>query len=141
MLEASQRQIRKAFVRNAKAAAALQGSHDACKGILTFYSVECGLKFIIMNDRGYKSTAEVHAIGHNLRRLLQEAGISPSELASTGATFDIPEVCRESTGEVISISEWHTAWRYGLDVTEKRNGAAHSFLNSVISALQKRVNR
>ncbi|WP_238257610.1 hypothetical protein [Methylorubrum podarium] len=141
MLEATSQELRKACLRNAKAAGALQGAHGSCRGILVFYSVECGLKSLIMDDRGEKSSKTVGPkFGHNIRSLIAEARISAAELGLVAnAAISIPTIRHGSGGQEISFSDVHTAWRYGVSLEAAGELAATAFLDSLVSALRKRL--
>jgi len=95
--------MRKACLKNLRAAGALQGSHDSGKGILLFYSAECGLKYLIMSNRGQRTTKEVAAeFGHNISRLIGEARIARSELSQPGnGTVTMPAIHKAGAHDTI----------------------------------------
>jgi len=116
-------EMRKAFLRNTKAASALQGSHETCRGLLVFYGVECGLKYLLMTENGYKDTAKVgKRYTHDLLTMIRELRLAPSELTPTpqGAVPPKTVSClmQYSTRKTLDFSELHQAWRYGIDIEE-----------------------
>jgi len=126
--------MKKAFLANAKAASSLQGAHIPGRGMLAFYSVECGLKYVIMVEKRYRSTDQVASFGHSLQNLIREANISAAELSS------VPTVKVQSTGNTLSCGDWHTAWRYGVEMVKADCDNAIEFLDDAIVALKKRIN-
>lgn len=141
LLEASLLQMRKACLKNLKAAGALHGSHDSGKGMLLFYSSECGLKHLIMKDRGQKTTAIVAGeYGHTIRAMIAAARISRSELAQSGnGVVMLPQIRKKGSGDAISLSEFHTAMRYGIDLENDDEAKATYFFDELASALKKRI--
>lgn len=141
MLEASKKQILKAFLLNSKAGGALQGAHPKGKGMLLFYGVECGLKHIVMDMRGYKTTRQVaDEFGHNLRKLMSEARISPSEInREDGGKFKYPVIRRMNSSNDIGLSEFHVAMRYSVELEPEDERTAVAFLENLTAALKLRL--
>ncbi|WP_146184161.1 hypothetical protein [Caulobacter sp. HMWF025] len=141
MLEASLQQMRKACLKNLKAAGALQGAHDSGKGMLLFYSAECGLKHLVMKDRGQKTTAAVAGeFGHNIRALIAVAQISRSELAQAGnGPVTVPDIRKSGESNTISLSEFHVAMRYSVDLQGDDEAKALQFFDKLTSALKGRL--
>jgi hypothetical protein len=132
--------MKKGWGRNFKAAGALQGAHPPGKGMLLFYSNECGLKHLIMADQGHRTSAQVAQIGHNVARLIAEARISRSELTQSGTgQVTVPRIRKHGTMEECSFNEFHTAMRYGVDLDPDDHKNAEDFLASLASALRKRL--
>ncbi|HEX4506822.1 MAG TPA: hypothetical protein VH722_13915, partial [Alphaproteobacteria bacterium] len=138
MLTASQQQIRKACFQNHKAAGALQGAHPNGKAMLLFYGAECGLKHLVMVDKGFKTSAEVaQQFGHDIRRLVAEAKIARSEIAQGGGgSITFPEIRKSGDTNLIPISEFHAAMRYSIDLEANGAEEAASFFDGLCSALR-----
>ncbi len=109
--------------------------------MLLFYSAECGLKHLIMKDRGQKTTATIAGeFGHNIRSLIAAAQISRSELAQAGGgAVAVPEIRRAGAAGNISLSEFHTAMRYGIDLEGDDEVGATQFFDKLALALKKRI--
>jgi len=133
--------MRKACLQNLKAAGALQGAHDNGKGMLLFYSSECGLKHIIMNDQGHRNSAIVaSSFGHNIRSLVAEAKISRSELAQgPGSEVTFPNLRKKGEAAMLSLSDFHVAMRYGIELDADDETNAMMFFDRLTTALKKRL--
>lgn len=133
--------MRKACLKNLKAAGALQESHNSGKGLLLFYSAECGLKYLIMLEAGQRTTAQVAGrYGHNVNALVAAAKISRSELAQAGiGTVNLPRIRKAGASETIPLSEFHTAMRYSVDLQGNDEADATKFFDTLAWALKKRI--
>lgn len=139
MPHASLSQIRKSCLVNFKAAGALQGSHASGKGMLLFYSAECGLKALVMAAGGHRDTSMVAGTyGHNLRALVAAAGLSPSELKQASKAVIFPNISMKS-GKALGLGDFHVAMRYGIDLSAGSYDDMSKFLDVLTAALRKRL--
>lgn len=85
--------------------------------LLSFYSVECGLKCICLRKRQLTTTAEMEQaganFGHDLRRLIIDLRL-PAAVCSANPSFRLK---KDNTDIPFwGIKDVHQAWRYGVEV-------------------------
>lgn len=112
-LTADKRDYRKGFNRNAAAYRKLADKESYTKRLLLFYSVECGLKYMLLDKWGYLSTTQASSRSlqekllksHNLNSILKELGYQ--------GMISFP-VIKTVHGQEAGIAEYHQLCRYGI---------------------------
>ncbi len=92
--------------------AATKLTNGPTRAMLSFYSVECGMKAVLVDDRAYRSTQQLDgalAKTHDLRVLSKELRLSPQ-------LQGVPADCRRKNefDPRVAADDLHAAWRYGV---------------------------
>lgn len=112
MLHVSPAELEKAFRRHVSS-----GQGDAAndsKLLLLVYAVECGLKRLLLRQRGLKSTHRLDDddLTHDLNSLLRKLGGRPSFPS-------IPIGKLDGRASQVSVDQLHEALRYGVSLADR----------------------
>ena len=96
----------------------LSSENKYSRRLLLFYSVECGLKYLLMDRWGILSVSEIESdkekeglLGtHNLREILKALGQQGM------VSFSSFKTCH---GDFVNIAEYHQFYRYGIRPDDK----------------------
>ncbi|MEY8427186.1 hypothetical protein AALA00_05560 [Lachnospiraceae bacterium 46-15] len=90
--------------------------------LILFYSVECGLKSLIMKNTGNdtyeelekycKGSGKGELIGHNIKEMLKE--VNPRN------AFVLKDIELKSSGGSVQPKKFNEMWRYGIAVADVR---------------------
>ena len=110
-LHATRRDLDRAYLANIKAV-------DTCSGgpasLLLFYGLECGLKAVIMKERGANITSElplIAEIGHDLRACLKALNAPATLKLSSTRT-------KQERTQTVANPLLHQAFRYGVELED-----------------------
>lgn len=90
--------------------------------LLLFYSVECGLKSLVLKKIGgntymdlekYRNNAGKNGFGHNIRELAKEMDIDQ--------VYPLKRI-RLKNGGNISSEQFNELWRYGAEIEDETEG-------------------
>lgn len=110
------------------------------KRLLLFYAVECGLKALILEKIGGRTTEYFNKYaplkgkldgkkGHDIKEMLHFLGYAPIKLP------DLP--CK--TGDKASATEYNQIWRYGISVDEGTEVQIETELKKIVKWINGRV--
>lgn len=102
---------------------------------MLFYTVECGLKALIMKAGKHRDSCGVAKIGHNLKKLSDSAKISLAEIGGE----HVEQATIKSTGNSCGISDFHTAFRYEAILRPDSLQAVTDYLKALDHAIFKRL--
>jgi hypothetical protein len=146
MIHASDSDLRQAFHKHYSA---VQETKEACSYLLLFYSVECGLKSILMKRKRLTSTAQIQdqtLLSHNFAPLIKELRLPRSIVGDTGHTNDrsqpkLPNFRLHRDSSSWEMSEAHQAWRYGIRVNSQDQKILVEWLEKVCIWIKENGNR
>ena len=108
--------------------------------LLLFYSVECGLKSLILKDIGKNTYEELykyseengkHVHGHNLKEMTREVGIEHK--------YPLKKI-RLAAGQDIMSEHFNELWRYGASVAdEEEELKAEKMLQKIAEYIGQRL--
>lgn len=146
MIHASESDLRQAFHKHYSA---VKETKEACSYLLLFYSVECGLKSILLKQQHLRSTAQIQdqtLLSHNFAPLVKELRLPRSIVGEIGDTNDktqprLPNfrLCKDSSSW--QMSEVHQAWRYGIPVDPQDQEILVEWLENVCNWIKEQNNR
>jgi hypothetical protein len=107
---ATKNNLKRAFQKHYELYNSLQPNHhQITRRLVLFYAVETGLKYHLLGIIRKSNTDELQMrynnIGHNIKRMLQEA--------QCGGRFKLSEFQTERSQRVDS-GKFHQMWRYGI---------------------------
>ncbi len=146
MIHASESDLRHAFHKHHSA---VQETKEACSYLLLFYSVECGLKSILMKRNRLTSTAQIQdqtLLSHNFAPLIKELRLPRSVVGDIGHTNDksqpkIPSFRLDRDRSSWEMSKAHQAWRYGIRVNSQDQKILVEWLEKVCNWIKENSNR
>lgn len=117
MLHVSPAELEKAFRRHASSGHGV-ATNDS-RLLLLVYAVECGLKRLLLKQRGLKSTDRLDDddLTHDLNHLLRKIGGRPHFPS-------IPIDKLDGRPGQVSVEQLHEALRYGVGLTDRERIAA-----------------
>ena len=89
---------------------------DKTRRLVLFYSVECGLKSLIMKENGNNTYEEMakccdkSVTGHNIKAMLKQ--INPRN------EFILKNISLENSGGSVPPEKFNELWRYGVTVED-----------------------
>ncbi|WP_433243485.1 hypothetical protein ACQPYK_39915 [Streptosporangium sp. CA-135522] len=133
-VDVGRNQLRASFTTHRDASQALE--EGASTALLLFYSVECGLKAVLLDRHGWRSTSQLpkHLKSHNLDGLAKEL-LLPLPLCDRMAYC----ASRKDPGEQVAFGELHQAWRYGRALEKKGEEKALAVLRELLSWCQREL--
>lgn len=129
-LDTTRRELDRAYAANLKAFGSSSGSPAS---LLLFYGLECGLKALIMKERGADITSAltlIAQIGHDLRECLKALGAPATLKLSSTKT-------RQRKVQTVSNPMLHQAFRYGVEL--ENNAEIIAELKKVHEWLKQRM--
>lgn len=144
MIHASDSDLRQAFHKHY---AAVQETKEVCSYLLLFYSVECGLKSILMKRKRLTSTIQDQTLlSHNFAPLIKELRLPRSVVGEIGHTNDRsqpkpPNFRLNRDKSTWEMSEAHQAWRYGIRVNPEDQKILVEWLEKVCIWIKENNNR
>lgn len=125
MITADKRDYRKAYNRHKVSSEKLDEKSSYSKNLLLFYSVECGLKYLLMNKWDILSINEIEQdeekrrlLGtHNLKAILKVLG---QQGLADFSSF------RTNHGDIVDINTYHQAYRYGIECDKRDIGKVNN---------------
>lgn len=117
---------RSEFQKSYKSHYALYKHGDKCvspktRRLLLFYSVECGLKSLILKNLGkntyedlkfYSENNHLHIHGHDLKAMTREVGIDRK--------YPLDKIRLSREGGDVSPERFNELWRYGAAIVDER---------------------
>lgn len=134
MLRAGVTELRKAYIAHSGGAAVAPGTSAR---LLRFYAIECGLKSMVLVNRGLRRTDQPGFSGfgtHNLRTLVRELRL-PRTLAGGLINFRTQRDAAERYGP----EKAHEAWRYGVRIESSDENELDRALVQLDEHLKKAV--
>ncbi|GAA3507565.1 hypothetical protein FHR32_001183 [Streptosporangium album] len=133
-VDVGRNQLRASFAAHRDASHALE--EGASTALLLFYSVECGLKAILLDRRNWRSTSDLpkHLKSHNLHDLAKEL-LLPSPLCE----LMVDCTGRKGPGERVAFGDLHQAWRYGRALEKKGEERAIAVLRELLGWCQREL--
>lgn len=146
MIHASDSDLRQAFHKHYSA---VRETKESCSYLLLFYSVECGLKSILMRRRKAISTAQIRdqsLLSHNFAPLIKELRLPRSVVGDIGHTDDrsqpkLPNFRLHRDSSSWEMSEAHQAWRYSVRVNSEDQTILVEWLEKVCTWIKENNNR
>lgn len=104
--------------------------------LLLFYSAECGLKSAILDQRKWRSTAQLpeHLRNHDLRCLAKELRL-PQRISTRMQSC----ASQAQPSEHVSFSDLHQAWRYGHTLRKDHEAEALAVLHELLNWCQREL--
>lgn len=94
---------------------------EKTRRLILFYSVECGLKSLIMKNTGnntyeeledcYSNTAKKNLLGHDIKAMVKE--INPAN------EFNLKNIQLAKGGGSVQPKKFNELWRYGAEVADE----------------------
>ncbi|MEU9832030.1 hypothetical protein AB0D67_10880 [Streptosporangium sp. NPDC048047] len=134
-VDVGKKQLRASFAAHRDASQALE-EEGASAALLLFYSVECGLKAVLLDQRNLRSTSELQKDlkSHNLR-VLAKVLLLPRSLCEQMVDC----AGRRGPGERVDFGDLHQAWRYGRALEKKSEERAVAVLRELLSWCQQEL--
>lgn len=140
-LIADKRDYKKGYNRNIASYKVLTEKNVYSKRMLLFYSVECGLKYLLLNKWGIvdlnqiekESEQEKLLYSHNINAILKELGYQGM------ITFP---VLRTIHNDPVNIEAYHQVCRYGIRIAEQdveKEKRLEASLNQVANWILERI--
>jgi hypothetical protein len=111
-LDVTAHQLKRAWLQQRNAAAALTPTHKSAAALLNFYAVECGLKAVLVRQLRVQTIAQVEGFKeHDIRYFMKKLRMSALHVSGIRS-------CRTThkPSRVVEVSELHQAWRYGQEL-------------------------
>lgn len=117
-----------------------QSTHvsDKTRRLVLFYSVECGLKSLLMKERGkntyeeFESCSDRSLIGHDIKAMLKE--VNPRN------EFVLKNISLDKGGGSVPPKKFNELWRYGATVADvEEEEKAEKILVKIAEWIQSRL--
>lgn len=109
--------------------------------LLLFYSVECGLKSLILKNLGknsyeelksYSENNQLRVHGHDIKAMVREVGIDHA--------YPLKKIRLLKEGGAVSVDRFNELWRYGAAVEdEEEEKKVETTLNEIAKWIGKRL--
>lgn len=138
---AGKRDYKKGYHRNISAYKELTERNIYSKRLLLFYSIECGLKYLLLEKWGVIDVNQIEKdsergkilFSHNLKGILKELGYQ--------GMMKFP-VLKTIHNNKVDAMEYHQIWRYGISITSddsEKEKSIEQDLNSIADWILERV--
>lgn len=117
------------------------GISPKTRRLLLFYSVECGLKSLILKNIGKNSYAELRSYsennqlrvhGHDIKAMVREVGIDYA--------YPLRKIRLLKEGRAVSVERFNELWRYGAVVEdEEEEKKVENTLNEIAKWIEHRL--
>lgn len=117
-----------------------QSTHvsDKTRRLVLFYSVECGLKSLLMKEKGkntyeeFESCSDRSLIGHDIKAMLKE--VNPRN------EFVLKNISLDKGGGSVPPKKFNELWRYGATVADvEEEEKAEKILVKIAEWIQSRL--
>ena len=116
MISVKLHELKKIYKKHFECYKSING-YDKSKRLLLFYSVECGLKCLILKDIGQSTTDAIFqhykydilkSDGHNIKLMIKLLGFE--------GTFNLKSIDSKNFITSVGPSQYNQMWRYGIDI-------------------------
>lgn len=111
---------------------------DKTRRLVLFYSVECGLKSLLMKEKGkntyeeFESCSDRSVTGHDIKAMLKE--VNPRN------EFVLKNISLEKGGGSVPPKKFNELWRYGAAVADaEEEEKAEKILAKIAEWIQSRL--
>jgi len=159
MLDVSHQNLKNAYKTHVECLKSCSNSDDSSLDLILFYAVECGLKYLVMNQNQLVNTSEIKekdrkhpALTHNLQKIIDSLKIPAKEfdhsveLQTCIQALQISSIKGQT--QTIGVEQSHQALRYGIEFEPCKAKAANnqcsrkvlvSWLNNVLKYLDTQI--
>lgn len=125
------KELERAFNRHISIYRSVQEGKSSVHLLLLFYSVECGLKALILKHIKKNTTEDLNNFidlskhGHNINKLLKELLKLHSSPQFHHMSFPALPYDRSKSA---TVSQYNQVWRYGVNVNKEKEDEAENLL-------------